>query len=149
MPVAFAGGGVSPVPVNTPATVAHQTTTAEAEHQGLPAKAVELGRVFGFSITNSMVASWIVALILIIFARFATRHKERGPYWRAEFFGCESDTGEGACLTKKWRQLMLRSHARWPNFTSSAGEGANARLDRSQDCEGKTEYPHFQCVIGE
>jgi hypothetical protein len=112
--------------------VAHQTTTAEAEHQGLPAKAVELGRVFGFSITNSMVASWIVALILIIFARFATRHNERGPYWRAEFFGCESDTGEGACLTKKWRQLMLRSHARWPNFTSSAGEGISVGGSREK-----------------
>jgi 6-phosphogluconate dehydrogenase (decarboxylating) len=43
--------------------------TAEAEEPRLPQKAVEIARPFGFPITNSMVASWIVATGLIIFAR--------------------------------------------------------------------------------
>jgi len=47
--------------------------TAEAEEHGLSRKAVEIGRPFGFPITNSMVVSWIVAAGLILFARIATR----------------------------------------------------------------------------
>jgi hypothetical protein len=41
----------------------------EQEDHGLPQQAVEIGRPFGFPITNSMVVSWIVALCLIVFAR--------------------------------------------------------------------------------
>src|SRR5213083_190245 len=47
--------------------------TSKPEEHGLSQKAVEIGRVFGFPITNSMVVSWIVALGLIAFARLATR----------------------------------------------------------------------------
>src|SRR5262245_38828441 len=43
------------------------------EEQGLSQKAVEIVRVFGFPITNSMVATWIVALGLIVFVQTATR----------------------------------------------------------------------------
>ncbi len=43
-----------------------------AEH-GLPEKAVEIARPFGFPITNSMVVTWIVAIGLIVFAQLATR----------------------------------------------------------------------------
>jgi len=77
--VAFADSGAPSVPLATPATAAEQVATPEAEHHGLPAKAVEVGRVFGFPITNSMVASWIVAVILILFARFATRRMSEVP----------------------------------------------------------------------
>src|SRR5262249_4552262 len=42
-------------------------------------KAVEIDRVFGFPITNSMLVSWIVALGLIIFAQLATRKMEQVP----------------------------------------------------------------------
>jgi len=35
---------------------------AAPEHHGLSPKAVEVGRLLGFPITNSMVVSWIVAL---------------------------------------------------------------------------------------
>jgi F-type H+-transporting ATPase subunit a len=48
------------------------------EH-GLPQSAVELGRVFGFPITNSMVVTWIVALGLIAFAQVATRRMTEVP----------------------------------------------------------------------
>ena len=51
----------------------------ETEEHGLSQKAVEIGRPFGFPITNSMVVSWIVALGLIIFARVATRNMEQVP----------------------------------------------------------------------
>ncbi len=52
---------------------------AEAQEHGLPQKAVELARPFGFPITNSMVVTWIVAIGLIIFARFATRDMKHVP----------------------------------------------------------------------
>ena len=47
--------------------------TAKPGEHGLPQKAVEIARRFGFPITNSMVVSWIVAAGLIIFARVTTR----------------------------------------------------------------------------
>jgi F-type H+-transporting ATPase subunit a len=50
----------------------------EQEH-GLPQKAVELGRPFGFLITNSMVVTWIVAAGLIVFARRSTRRMTEVP----------------------------------------------------------------------
>ena len=58
-------------------TIPHVTPTPE-EH-GLSAKAVAIGSVFGFPITNSMAVSWIVALGLIIFARIATRRMDQVP----------------------------------------------------------------------
>jgi F-type H+-transporting ATPase subunit a len=51
---------------------------AEEAH-GLPQHAVEIARPFGFPITNSMVATWIVAVVLILFVRVATRHMKRVP----------------------------------------------------------------------
>ena len=53
--------------------------TPAPETHGLSAKATEVGRLFGFPITNSMVVSWIVALSLIAFAQFATRKMEPVP----------------------------------------------------------------------
>jgi F-type H+-transporting ATPase subunit a len=50
-----------------------------AEHHGLSQKAVEIGNVLGFPITNSMVVTWIVALGLILFARVATRNLHQVP----------------------------------------------------------------------
>ncbi|HXX35088.1 MAG TPA: hypothetical protein VEM15_11510, partial [Thermodesulfobacteriota bacterium] len=52
---------------------------AEPQEHGLPQKAVEIARPFGFPITNSMVVTWIVAAGLIIFARFATRDMKHVP----------------------------------------------------------------------
>ena len=40
---------------------------------------MEIGRAFGFPITNSMVVTWIVALGLIVFARVATRRMSEVP----------------------------------------------------------------------
>jgi F-type H+-transporting ATPase subunit a len=46
---------------------------------GLPQAAVEIGRVFGFPITNSMVVTWIVAAGLVLFAQVATRRLRDVP----------------------------------------------------------------------
>jgi F-type H+-transporting ATPase subunit a len=52
--------------------------TSPAEH-GLPQRAVEIARPFGFPITNSMVVTWIVAVALIVFAQVATRRMSQVP----------------------------------------------------------------------
>jgi F-type H+-transporting ATPase subunit a len=52
---------------------------AEPQEHGLPQKAVEIARPFGFAITNSMIVSWIVALGLIVFAWAATRNMRQVP----------------------------------------------------------------------
>ncbi len=52
---------------------------AEPVGHGLSQKAVEIGRPFGFPITNSMVVTWIVALGLIVFAQIATRKMTQVP----------------------------------------------------------------------
>jgi F-type H+-transporting ATPase subunit a len=54
-------------------------TIIAGEEHGLSQKAVEIARVFGFPITNSMLFSWIAALFLIIFAQLATRKMEQIP----------------------------------------------------------------------
>jgi len=54
-------------------------TNSEKQEHGLSQGAVEIGRVFGFPVSNSMVVSWIVAFGLIIFARFATRRMDKVP----------------------------------------------------------------------
>lgn len=45
----------------------------------LSQSATEIGRIFGFPITNSMVVSWIAAVGLILFAQLATRHMKEVP----------------------------------------------------------------------
>ena len=57
----------------------HQTATTTPEEHGLSQKAVEIGRVLGFPITNSMFVSWIAALVLIAFAQLATRNMQQVP----------------------------------------------------------------------
>jgi F-type H+-transporting ATPase subunit a len=84
----FAANPPNQSPSSTPADglaagKAHQAAspaaTAEPEEHGLPQKAVEIARPFGFPITNSMIVSWIVALFLIVFARMATRNMKQVP----------------------------------------------------------------------
>jgi F-type H+-transporting ATPase subunit a len=53
--------------------------TAKEEEHGLTQKAVEVTRLFGLPITNSMIVSWVVALGLIIFAQAATRNMKQVP----------------------------------------------------------------------
>ena len=46
---------------------------ATAEHQALPLKATPLFQIGKFSVTNSMLVTWIVAVGIIVFAQMATR----------------------------------------------------------------------------
>ena len=50
----------------------------EAE-RGLSQQANQIARPLGFPITNSMVVTWIVAAVLIVFARVATRNMKSVP----------------------------------------------------------------------
>ena len=52
---------------------------SEPVAHGIPQKAVEIGRPFGFPITNSMVVTWLVAIGLIVFAQIATRRMTQVP----------------------------------------------------------------------
>lgn len=54
-------------------------TIFAAEAHELSQKAVEIARVFGFPIMNSMLVSWVAALVLIVFAQLATRKMEQIP----------------------------------------------------------------------
>jgi len=55
------------------------TSAAASEGHQLSEKAVEIARPFGFPITNSMVVTWIVAVLVVIFARGATRAMKQVP----------------------------------------------------------------------
>jgi F-type H+-transporting ATPase subunit a len=58
----------------------------EKEEHGLSQKAEEIARFASFSITNSIVVTWIVALGLIVFARIATRNMNPIPGGLQNFF---------------------------------------------------------------
>jgi len=87
--MSLAADGQSEVVPATPASAVvgqanpeqgHQSpATPEQEEHGLSQKAVEITRIFGFPITNSMMVSWIVALGLIILAQVATRNMKQVP----------------------------------------------------------------------
>jgi F-type H+-transporting ATPase subunit a len=60
---------------------------AEAtEHETPSLKAVPLFQIGEFSVTNSMLASWIVALVVILFAQFATRNIKTIPTGAQNFW---------------------------------------------------------------
>ncbi len=78
---ADASAAVSP-PVAGPAAVA----PAAGEHHGVPQAAPDLTHVGPLPISNSMVATWIVAVLLIGFARFATRRVQAVPSGAQNFW---------------------------------------------------------------
>jgi F-type H+-transporting ATPase subunit a len=58
---------------------AHPAVSPKPKEHGLPRDAGEITRVFGLPITNSMVVTWITALVVIVVARVATRHMNEVP----------------------------------------------------------------------
>jgi len=83
-PASGAPAKAAPVPSaaatpSTPEAGDLPAVTPRQEEHGLTQKAVEITRVFGLPITNSMIVSWIVALGLIVFAQVATRNMKRVP----------------------------------------------------------------------
>jgi F-type H+-transporting ATPase subunit a len=59
---------------------------APAEPETLSLKAVPLFQIGEFSVTNSMLASWIVALVVILFAQIATRNIKTVPTGAQNFW---------------------------------------------------------------
>jgi F-type H+-transporting ATPase subunit a len=57
-----------------------------AEHEAPSLKAAPLFQIGQFSVTNSMLASWIVALVVILFAQFATRNIKTVPTGAQNFW---------------------------------------------------------------
>ena len=72
----------------------------EPVEHGLSQKAVEIGQVFGFPITNSMVVTWIVALGLILFAQLSTRRMTEIPGGAQNLHAEEPGRQVG-----RWKQL--------------------------------------------
>ena len=68
-----------PVRIGALAALGAGMAIAATEEHGLTQHAVEIARPFGFPITNSMVVTWIVAALLIVFARIATRDMKQVP----------------------------------------------------------------------
>ena len=64
---------------------AAEESAAQGE-AGLPLHPVEVGRVFGLPVTNSMLVTWVVALILIVFSRLATRKIQAVPAGAQNFW---------------------------------------------------------------
>jgi len=56
-----------------------RSAPVQEEEQALPQKAVEIARPSGFSVTNSMIVTWVVAISLIFFAQAATHDMKRIP----------------------------------------------------------------------
>src|ERR1700722_15044989 len=75
----FAGTGSGQLFAQQDNKGAQPVVSSEPKETGLTQEAVEIGRVFGLPITNSMVVTWLTALILIIFARLATRNMQLVP----------------------------------------------------------------------
>jgi F-type H+-transporting ATPase subunit a len=65
---------------------ANVATADHPAHHGLPPKALEIARLGPLPITNSMVATWGVALALIVFAQVATRRMEMIPSGAQNFW---------------------------------------------------------------
>jgi F-type H+-transporting ATPase subunit a len=61
-----------------PAADGPAASSTPKEH-GLPREAGEVACVFGLPVTNSMVVTWITAIIVIVVARVATRHMREVP----------------------------------------------------------------------
>jgi F-type H+-transporting ATPase subunit a len=69
----------------SPGQQASSAAVPEPEEHSLSQKAVEITRIFGFPITNSMIVSWVVALALILLARVATRDMKHVPHGAQNF----------------------------------------------------------------
>jgi F-type H+-transporting ATPase subunit a len=92
LPSSWAAAGTVPDEVGIgagDAMLAEAATQADhAEPHGLSQSAVVIGHVpgIGLPITNSMVVTWIVAAVLIVFARLATRRMQAVPSGAQNFW---------------------------------------------------------------
>lgn len=64
----------------------NQRQASESVEHGLTQEAVEIAHAFGLPVTNSMVVTWITALVLIVFAQLATRRMTAVPTGMQNFW---------------------------------------------------------------
>lgn len=79
----------SPTNEVAPAITVPETHADAAHHAsggGLPLYATEVWSIGGFKITNSMLVSWVVAILLILFARMAMRNAKEVPTGAQNFW---------------------------------------------------------------
>src|SRR6266542_3899665 len=87
MSVATGAAAAAAAPAEPPAAVpAVAEHAAAAQHEGLPAAAVDLVKIGPLTITNSMVVSWFVAVALIVFAQIAMRNVREIPAGAQNFW---------------------------------------------------------------
>ena len=86
MDVATAADRALPRTSQTASEPEPSVASPEKEEHGLSQKAEEIARFANFSITNSIVVTWIVALGLIVFAHVATRRMKPVPEGLQNFF---------------------------------------------------------------
>jgi len=67
------------------ATSQGNVSAAQGEEHGLSQSAVEITRVAGIPISNSMIVSWIVAVALIVFAQVGSKNMRRVPQGAQNF----------------------------------------------------------------
>ena len=80
-----ATGEAAPVATKPAALAASGTSPAAPAEHGIPQSAQSLGPKGGF-VTNSMLVTWIVAVSMILFARFATRKIQEVPSGAQNFW---------------------------------------------------------------
>jgi F-type H+-transporting ATPase subunit a len=80
-----APGEAAPVATKPAAEAASSASPIAPAEQGLPQSAQSLGHKGGF-VTNSMLVTWIVAVGVILFARFATRKIQEVPSGAQNFW---------------------------------------------------------------
>ncbi len=81
----FAADHAAADAVEKAAAEAHDAHGSD-EHHGLTTYAVPLKKIGFFTITNSMVLTWVAAAFLIVFARFATRNIQAVPSGAQNFW---------------------------------------------------------------
>src|ERR1035438_7671806 len=80
-----ATGEAAPSATQPAALAASGASPAASAEQGIPQSAQSLGHQGGF-VTNSMLVTWIVAVGVILFARFATRKIQEVPSGAQNFW---------------------------------------------------------------
>jgi F-type H+-transporting ATPase subunit a len=80
-----APGEAAPVATKPAAVAASSAAPAASAEQSIPQSAQSLGHQGGF-VTNSMLVTWIVAVGVILFARFATRKIQEVPSGAQNFW---------------------------------------------------------------
>jgi F-type H+-transporting ATPase subunit a len=85
--ILFIAFGIAPLYLNAqPAPDAETEAPKEAKAEGLPPSASPLFRIGPLPVTNSMLVTWIVAAMIIVFAQSATRNMRRVPEGAQNFW---------------------------------------------------------------